>query len=135
MGMALEMKAEVEGRKARKSGIALINNPYPNKSAEAKLWAKGWQEGTPHPSFQNGCARAEKEIQNKLQNAGVLVENVGMKMENILDPKKAIDEMAHTSERTWEGTIYTIADIRHPDYNGKKVRAVLKNGKVTFEWI
>lgn len=48
--------------------------------------------------------------------------------------KEALDEMCHTSSRTWDARIYTIADARFPDYNGMKIKVALVHGKYTYSW-
>jgi hypothetical protein len=48
---------------------------------------------------------------------------------------EAIHKMAHISERKWEGTIYTISDIRYPQYNNKKIIHKIINGKCVYEWL
>jgi hypothetical protein len=52
-----------------------------------------------------------------------------------MSPKEALENMTYTSEREWEGTIYTISDIRFPEYNGKKIMGELKNGKYILTWV
>jgi len=49
--------------------------------------------------------------------------------------RDALESMCHTSERDWHGTTYTIADIRYPAYNGKRIRYRLLNGEAVFYWI
>ena len=43
-----------------------------------------------------------------------------------MKPMEALSTMAYISDRTWEGTIYTISDIRYPDYNGKRILVKIK---------
>ena len=45
-----------------------------------------------------------------------------------------LSKMTYTSERTWEGTIYTISDIRYPDYNDKKIIVKIVRGKAEASW-
>ena len=52
-----------------------------------------------------------------------------------MNPIKAINEMAHTSERAWDGSIYTIEDCRYPLYNGRKILVTLEYGKTIARWI
>lgn len=70
-----------KGRQAAKSGQIKASNPYlspggrgPAKRSQYEYdqWLEGFERGMKEisNSFQNGCVRAEKEIQNKLQNAG-----------------------------------------------------------------
>ncbi len=49
--------------------------------------------------------------------------------------EKAINTICNTSERTWEGTIYTFADQRFPDYMGKQVIVTLEAGKSICRWV
>lgn len=51
-----------------------------------------------------------------------------------MSAQKALETMCYTSERNWEGTIYTISDARYPEYNGKRISVVLKQGKNVIEW-
>ena len=53
----------------------------------------------------------------------------------IIEPKEAINTMCHTSERNYYGTIYTISDIRFPEYEGFKIQSKLIKGKYIFSWI
>ena len=52
-----------------------------------------------------------------------------------MKPIEALNTMAHTSQRDYNGTIYTIEDIRFPDYNGKQILITLEYGKNKIEWI
>ena len=51
-----------------------------------------------------------------------------------MKPMEALSTMAYISDRTWEGTIYTISDIRYPDYNGKRVMVQIVQGKTEASW-
>jgi hypothetical protein len=46
----------------------------------------------------------------------------------------AVRDFCHTSDRTWEGDVYTISDERAGDLNGRKVIARLSHGKTVVEW-
>jgi hypothetical protein len=52
-----------------------------------------------------------------------------------ISPEEALQKMTHTSERKFDGTIYTISDQRHPEYNGKKIKVSLVHGKNKVEWV
>uniref|UniRef100_A0A6M3XMM5 Uncharacterized protein n=1 Tax=viral metagenome TaxID=1070528 RepID=A0A6M3XMM5_9ZZZZ len=52
-----------------------------------------------------------------------------------MEPKQALETMCYISSRTWDGTVYTISDIRFPEYNGKQVLVSLINGKNTATWM
>jgi hypothetical protein len=45
-----------------------------------------------------------------------------------------LSKMTYTSDRVWEGTVYTISDIRYPDYNGKKIIVKIVKGKSEASW-
>ena len=45
-----------------------------------------------------------------------------------------LSKMTYTYDRIWEGTIYTISDIRFPEYNGKKIIVKIVRGKVEASW-
>jgi len=53
----------------------------------------------------------------------------------MMEPKKALETMCYTSERKWAGTIYTISDIRFPEYNGRQIIIILEHGKNIAKWI
>ena len=50
------------------------------------------------------------------------------------NPMEVLSRMTYTSDRTWEGTIYTISDIRYPDYNGKRILVKIVQGKSKASW-
>jgi len=52
----------------------------------------------------------------------------------LMKPEEALQKMCYTSDRTWEGTIYTISDARYPEYNGKKIIVKLEKGKNVYAW-
>ena len=52
-----------------------------------------------------------------------------------MDPREALDTMCYTSERTFDGTVYTISDIRFPEYNGRQIIVTLQYGKNTINWL
>ncbi len=52
-----------------------------------------------------------------------------------MDPKQALEKMCHTSTRDCDGDIYTIADLRYPDYNGKQIRVQTEYGSTTYKWV
>ena len=52
-----------------------------------------------------------------------------------MDAQTALRDLCYTSERTWEGDIYTISDFRHPEYNGRQIMVTLEYGKNVITWI
>ena len=48
---------------------------------------------------------------------------------------EALNQMYHTYQRLFDETIYTIEDIRFPEYNGKQISRKLIKGKHVCEWI
>ena len=52
-----------------------------------------------------------------------------------MEPKQALKELCYTSERNWDGTIYTISDCRFPEYNGKQIIVTLDHGEYKAKWI
>ena len=52
-----------------------------------------------------------------------------------MEPMTALNTMCHTSQRDNYGTVYTIEDIRYPDYNGKQILITLVYGKNKVIWI
>jgi hypothetical protein len=52
-----------------------------------------------------------------------------------MSPQDALNKMTYTSQRGWEGTVYTISDQRFPEYNGKKILVKLVQGKNVFSWV
>ena len=51
-----------------------------------------------------------------------------------LDPFSALSMACHVSDRVFEGTIYTIADSRFPELNGRRVIKTLESGRDVFTW-
>jgi len=51
------------------------------------------------------------------------------------EPQDALEHMCHMSKSTWVGTVYTIADDRFPDYNGRKILQTLNYGKHHYAWL
>lgn len=51
-----------------------------------------------------------------------------------LSPKDALERFCYTSERTFDGTIYTISDQRAGTLNGMKVISRLISGQYIFTW-
>ena len=48
---------------------------------------------------------------------------------------EALNLMCHTYERLFDETIYTIEDIRFPEYNGRQISRKLIHGTHLCEWI
>jgi len=55
--------------------------------------------------------------------------------ENIMTPYEALQKICYTSERTFTGTIYTLADIRYPEYSGRQIKVEINYGKNIFTWL
>ena len=53
---------------------------------------------------------------------------------NRIAPKEALATMCYTSDRTYKGIVYTISDIRYPEYNGLQILMTLQYGKNIIEW-
>ena len=51
-----------------------------------------------------------------------------------IDPFNALMLACHVSDRTFDGTIYTIADSRFPELNGRRVIKTLSAGRDVFAW-
>ena len=51
-----------------------------------------------------------------------------------VEPKAALNTMAHVSEHHKDGVLYTIADQRYPSYNGKQILFKLSSGKTVYMW-
>lgn len=51
-----------------------------------------------------------------------------------INPKIALATMCYTSDRKYEGTVYTISDMRFPDYNGKQILVTLEKGQNVYAW-
>jgi hypothetical protein len=51
-----------------------------------------------------------------------------------IDPFNALVMACHTSDRVFGGTIYTIADTRFPEINGRRVIKTLEVGRDVFAW-
>jgi hypothetical protein len=49
--------------------------------------------------------------------------------------QEALQTMCYTSERNWEGDVYTISDRRFPEYNGRKILVALSHGRPVFSWV
>ena len=52
-----------------------------------------------------------------------------------MEADKALSIMCHTYDRKWQGVIYTIEDIRYPDFNGKQILRTLEQGEYNYQWI
>lgn len=50
-------------------------------------------------------------------------------------PAVVIERVCHISERTWEGTVYTLADERFPYLNGRRIIVRLVHGESVAEWV
>jgi len=57
------------------------------------------------------------------------------KKEDGIDPAEALKIMCYTSDRKFEGTVYTISDIRFPEYNGRQILVALEYGKNVVSWL
>jgi hypothetical protein len=51
-----------------------------------------------------------------------------------IDPFNALMLACHVSDRVFSGTIYTIADSRFPEINGRRVIKTLEAGRDVFAW-
>lgn len=56
-------------------------------------------------------------------------------MENRISAELALVKMCYISDRTFNGTIYTISDYRYPEYNGLKILKTLEYGQDIYSWI
>lgn len=52
-----------------------------------------------------------------------------------INARTALNTYCYTSERTWEGTVYTISDTRCPELNGRHIIARLDHGIDVIEWM
>lgn len=52
-----------------------------------------------------------------------------------MTPYEALQKICYTSERICSGTIYTLSDIRYPEYMGRKILVELQFGKNVFTWV
>ena len=48
--------------------------------------------------------------------------------------KEALDRVCSTNQRTFEGTVYTLSDVRYPELIGKRIVATLERGKTVYRW-
>lgn len=55
-------------------------------------------------------------------------------MECLMTPQEAVTKICATSKRHWNGTIYTFADQRYPEYDGRQVTVELRFGEYHYHW-